>query len=135
MWDGAPFLRGRVLYRRLLILRHSGFQSLSAPWSWRGAFQSLCVGHSFLLILHYVRPIAGNFKRKGVVISHSGAALSSFRLRRRSEEHTSELQSLMRISYAVFCLKKQKHKYKNNEHLTNCMIQQYQLSRNVLSKS
>src|SRR3546814_6916657 len=27
----------------------------------------------------------------------------------RSEEHTSELQSLMRISYAVFCLKKQKH--------------------------
>src|SRR3546814_4635985 len=30
----------------------------------------------------------------------------------RSEEHTSELQSLMRISYAVFCLKTQK----NNEH-------------------
>src|SRR3546814_1562784 len=28
----------------------------------------------------------------------------------RSEEHTSELQSLMRISYAVFCLKKNKHK-------------------------
>src|SRR3546814_8947158 len=27
----------------------------------------------------------------------------------RSEEHTSELQSLMRISYAVFCLKKQRH--------------------------
>src|SRR3546814_10499509 len=39
---------------------------------------------------------------------------SSFRrfgglmLRQRSEEHTSELQSLMRISYAVFCLKKKK---------------------------
>src|SRR3546814_3027671 len=30
-------------------------------------------------------------------------------IRMRSEEHTSELQSLMRISYAVFCLKKQKH--------------------------
>src|SRR3546814_4343523 len=29
----------------------------------------------------------------------------------RSEEHTSELQSLMRISYAVFCLKKQKQKH------------------------
>src|SRR3546814_10090244 len=29
---------------------------------------------------------------------------------RRSEEHTSELQSLMRISYAVFCLKKKTHK-------------------------
>src|SRR3546814_6590459 len=32
----------------------------------------------------------------------------------RSEEHTSELQSLMRISYAVFCLKKKKHITQNN---------------------
>src|SRR3546814_6689802 len=30
----------------------------------------------------------------------------------RSEEHTSELQSLMRISYAVFCLKKKTHPHK-----------------------
>src|SRR3546814_4116610 len=35
--------------------------------------------------------------------------------RPRSEEHTSELQSLMRISYAVFCLKKKKH-HKNHNH-------------------
>src|SRR3546814_4968924 len=34
--------------------------------------------------------------------------------RSRSEEHTSELQSLMRISYAVFCLKKKKQKQKKN---------------------
>src|SRR3546814_8121203 len=34
---------------------------------------------------------------------------------RRSEEHTSELQSLMRISYAVFCLKKKKQYTLNNE--------------------
>src|SRR3546814_7420994 len=34
-------------------------------------------------------------------------------LSRRSEEHTSELQSLMRISYAVFCLKKQTNKVNN----------------------
>src|SRR3546814_3063903 len=33
---------------------------------------------------------------------------------RRSEEHTSELQSLMRISYAVFCLKKKKTKINHN---------------------
>src|SRR3546814_1112143 len=32
----------------------------------------------------------------------------------RSEEHTSELQSLMRISYAVFCLKKKNNKRTNN---------------------
>src|SRR3546814_2061992 len=35
----------------------------------------------------------------------------------RSEEHTSELQSLMRISYAVFCLKK-KHKHKKQQTIT-----------------
>src|SRR3546814_7893966 len=35
----------------------------------------------------------------------------------RSEEHTSELQSLMRISYAVFCLKKKI--YKNTNHTTH----------------
>src|SRR3546814_10017607 len=37
---------------------------------------------------------------------------------RRSEEHTSELQSLMRISYAVFCLKKKKqhNKTHNKQH-------------------
>src|SRR3546814_6820305 len=36
----------------------------------------------------------------------TGARTDETRQRRRSEEHTSELQSLMRISYAVFCLKK-----------------------------
>src|SRR3546814_3362093 len=36
----------------------------------------------------------------------AGADISEF----RSEEHTSELQSLMRISYAVFCLKKKTHR-------------------------
>src|SRR3546814_10809609 len=34
----------------------------------------------------------------------------------RSEEHTSELQSLMRISYAVFCLKKKKYTKLSHEH-------------------
>src|SRR3546814_4467365 len=36
----------------------------------------------------------------------------------RSEEHTSELQSLMRISYAVFCLKKKKKKQRQHIHHT-----------------
>src|SRR3546814_5214199 len=35
----------------------------------------------------------------------------------RSEEHTSELQSLMRISYAVFCLKKKKSNKRLKQHL------------------
>src|SRR3546814_9834203 len=40
----------------------------------------------------------------------------------RSEEHTSELQSLMRISYAVFCLKK---KNKKHQHTTTCNTSQH----------
>src|SRR3546814_10244868 len=44
----------------------------------------------------------------------------------RSEEHTSELQSLMRISYAVFCLKKKKHKHQptRNQRSTTKMKQE-----------
>src|SRR3546814_9192369 len=45
---------------------------------------------------------------------------SARRGRRRSEEHTSELQSLMRISYAVFCLKK-KNRTKKKNHQTDLM--------------
>src|SRR3546814_3673663 len=41
----------------------------------------------------------------------------------RSEEHTSELQSLMRISYAVFCLKKKKNINKYNKKELNEMKQ------------
>src|SRR3546814_3286974 len=39
--------------------------------------------------------------------------------RHRSEEHTSELQSLMRTSYAVFCLKKKKQKQTTQNNYTN----------------
>src|SRR3546814_9452752 len=40
----------------------------------------------------------------------------------RSEEHTSELQSLMRISYAVFCLKKKKNTQQKDTNSTNTKI-------------
>src|SRR3546814_5535269 len=46
---------------------------------------------------------------------------------RRSEEHTSELQSLMRISYAVFCLKK-----KNNQYITQNRILEKQDATRLL---
>src|SRR3546814_3701924 len=42
--------------------------------------------------------------------------------RSRSEEHTSELQSLMRLSYAVFCLKKKKKGTQYNLHALNPMV-------------
>src|SRR3546814_6296473 len=47
----------------------------------------------------------------------AGGSASQLAFHVRSEEHTSELQSLMRISYAVFCLKKKKsNKYSNNKY-------------------
>src|SRR3546814_12378697 len=42
----------------------------------------------------------------GITARSTPARLEALRAQERSEEHTSELQSLMRISYAVFCLKK-----------------------------
>src|SRR3546814_9167555 len=48
----------------------------------------------------------------------------------RSEEHTSELQSLMRISYAVFCLKKKKHKIIYPH--TNLSLPPYKYNHNTL---
>src|SRR3546814_5547967 len=50
----------------------------------------------------------------GKTVTVSWLAMMAMRypeLRVRSEEHTSELQSLMRISYAVFCLKKKKNNF------------------------
>src|SRR3546814_7918323 len=63
----------------------------------------------------------------GALVRHVGAepaALAAAADAGRSEEHTSELQSLMRISYAVFCLKKKtqvthtitRQKYESNNH-------------------
>src|SRR3546814_1128925 len=50
----------------------------------------------------------------------------------RSEEHTSELQSLMRISYAVFCLKK-KNTHRHKAHITKSKPQHYIIHRSIHS--
>src|SRR3546814_7510412 len=57
-----------------------------------------------------------------VLVLNPGASLDKKKFQgwcreRRSEEQTSELQSLMRISYAVFCLKKTTHYLITNSHL------------------
>src|SRR3546814_3845394 len=57
--------------------------------------------------------IARNVARRMTEVAHRGdkdmGMILAHPARARSEEHTSELQSLMRISYAVFCLKKKKN--------------------------
>src|SRR3546814_10231118 len=57
------------------------------------------VRHRHRRLVRLARPAAG---------AHGGAVAVGDGRVGRSEEHTSELQSLMRISYAVFCLKKKK---------------------------
>src|SRR3546814_9468715 len=68
------------------------------------------MGTTIVLTTHYLEEADSMAERvividEGTVIADNTAAAL-----KRSEEHTSELQSLMRISYAVFCLKKKKPK-------------------------
>src|SRR3546814_3465418 len=79
-----------------------------SPWdpaSWAGVAWSLSASCAFAM------PASANS-------TDAANKVGMFRPR-RSEEHTSELQSLMRISYAVFCLKKKKNNKATHE------IQQY----------
>src|SRR3546814_6933084 len=54
--------------------------------------------------------------RRHAILAHALVHLDALREVARSEEHTSELQSLMRISYAVFCLKTKHKHYKTHTH-------------------
>src|SRR3546814_3594644 len=76
-----------------------------------------CVDH-----VERLRAAANLHYRKGPALSGAHPGLFQRQpvdLILRSEEHTSELQSLMRISYAVFCLKKKKIKIPTQSTYTN----------------
>src|SRR3546814_1072191 len=62
-----------------------------------------------MLLSKSIRLVAA-FDHRHIFIDPDPDPAASWTERKRSEEHTSELQSLMRISYAVFCLKKKKYK-------------------------
>src|SRR3546814_2884387 len=84
-------------------------------------FLSSLVPVPFLLLLPAVALVT-------FVLGVAVALVAYFPLMRRpprSEEHTSELQSLMRISYAVFCLKKKKYnnKYYNAHNLLSTILE------------
>src|SRR3546814_2127224 len=91
-------------------------QFILADCRWAAEF------HAFHAHLDSRLALVPDIDAAGRVLTHQHHRESglSVRLRRkglhprRSEEHTSELQSLMRISYAVFCLKKKK----NSIHMT-----------------
>src|SRR3546814_2046690 len=65
------------------------------------------------------RRLAGGTVAGGIHPNDGGPILQLGALNDRSEEHTSELQSLMRISYAVFCLKKKTYNQNTQHHIYN----------------
>src|SRR3546814_1665205 len=58
----------------------------------------------------------GALRNPGAAPKLFGNLMLGFAVTERSEEHTSELQSLMRLSYAVFCLKKKKKTNTSHDH-------------------
>src|SRR3546814_2356947 len=94
------------------------------PHRWRLDGQlALVTGGSADIGLAIARELLG-FGARVLITARNGDSLERARdelaeeFPDRSEEHTSELQSLMRISYAVFCLKK-KNKNKKKEHTSH----------------
>src|SRR3546814_10771661 len=88
------------------------FQLIEAPWR-AGTIAGLITDYEAALPPHgWPNWVLGNHDRPRVAtrVGEAQARVAAMLLL-RSEEHTSELQSLMRISYAVFCLKK---KIQNN---------------------
>src|SRR3546814_5715219 len=87
-------------YPRLLLT--CSVTSLDRPGVVRIRFSSACIMPPRCSPYRRQRPSGGTRRAAVCGLSLSSAIMA------RSEEHTSELQSLMRISYAVFCLKQKK---------------------------
>src|SRR3546814_15897977 len=66
------------------------------------------------------RPCAKRLGRRYFISREAAKARRRKKGDSRSEEHTSDLQSLMRNSYAVFCLKKQISLHRRHKHATPC---------------
>src|SRR3546814_6655555 len=87
-------------------------RDLNRAWRVAEALECGMVGVNTGLISSEVAPFGG-IKESGLGREGSKYGIAEY-IEERSEEHTSELQSLMRISYAVFCLKKKTNKRKHN---------------------
>src|SRR3546814_3463425 len=104
----APF--ERVSYTEAVALLQGSGQKFDFPVEWGLDLQT--EHESWLTEVHVGRPVVvtdypEHIKSFFMRLNDDGRTVAAMD---RSEEHTSELQSLMRISYAVFCLKKKNSK-------------------------
>src|SRR3546814_2711057 len=98
----SPEVRARAVR---MVLEHAG--EYGSQW---GAISSIAgkIGCSAETLRRWVRQAERDEGSRPGPTSADRTRIRKLE-RERSEEHTSELQSLMRISYAVFCLKKKNH--------------------------
>src|SRR3546814_7793561 len=103
---------GRVQY-----LEKMGLATPAGPGEWmvvleaERSLRDLGMRGDIIKTMHRVFTERGQDRGVTNYVIDAGASGAPIIGRLRSEEHTSELQSLMRISYAVFCLKKKNNKY------------------------
>src|SRR3546814_10482814 len=103
-----------------------GFFDASVAWqvAWLYATGRMLTPYWFIPMIAIVFVLAPAFvavdRRPWLYWSILPLTALAMMVHRRSEEHTSELQSLMRISYAVFCLKKKKNTHKQNIYTDLC---------------
>src|SRR3546814_8809528 len=105
--------RGAVAFHRTFVLKPLCLAALQQLQRAGADLHGVCCSIMLCMEAGKIGISSGNAGREG---EPRGCRFSPCRLSlgpgcgKRSEEHTSELQSLMRISYAVFCLKKKTHK-------------------------
>src|SRR3546814_4311928 len=94
--------------RHTLVFEREGVSA--ARWPSQSRSATILSRAAALASLRAIRPFAPptDLPHSSAKIASSNASREGVLIVSRSEEHTSELQSLMRISYAVFCLKKTK---------------------------
>src|SRR3546814_10713584 len=102
-------------FNRWMTIGSSEWMIAQPPAAWTSAAFSSIASNTSILYPHQLAQVATQISS----FASSGAILYAS-LAWRTEEHTSELQSLIRISYAVFCLKK--HPDNENSHSAKLML-------------
>src|SRR3546814_10790866 len=113
--------RTDTLFPYTTLFRSTAFD----PLSWHR--HEMLFGFVGAIIVGFLMAAIPNWTSRPPIAGLPVAAMFILWLAGRSEEHTSELQSLMRISYAVFCLKHKKTHVKHRPHHTRAEHHEYRI--------